>query len=40
MIHTINNSMTETFKKITKIKLEKIEETIRKIEAFSSDKKI
>ena len=39
MIHTINNSMTETFKKITKIRLEKIEETIRKIEAFSSDLK-
>ena len=39
MIHTINNSMTETFKKITKIKLEKIEETIKKIEIFSNDLK-
>ena len=39
MIRTINNSMTETFKKLTKIKLEKIEETIRKIEVFSKDLK-
>jgi len=39
MIHAINNSMTETFNKITKIKLEKIEETIRKIEVFSNDLK-
>ena len=39
MIHAINNSMTETFKKITKIKLEKIEETIKKIEMFSNDLK-
>jgi len=39
MVHAINNSMTETFKKITKIKLEKIEETIRKIDVFSNELK-
>ena len=36
MINLTNISMTETLKKVTKIKLDKIEETIRKIEIFNS----
>jgi hypothetical protein len=39
MIYLTNLSMTDIIKTITKIKLEKIEETIRKIENFSSDLK-
>ena len=35
MIRTTNKSMTNGFKKITKIKLEKIEERIKKIEIFN-----
>ena len=35
MIRTTNKSMTDGFKKITKIKLEKIEERIKKIEIFN-----
>ena len=36
MVHSTNIAMTEVLKKITKIKFEKIEETIRKIEIFKS----
>ena len=39
MIHLTIVSMTDIIKTITKIKLEKIEETIRKIENFSNDLK-
>ena len=39
MIHTTNKSMTDGFKKITKIKIEKIEERIKKIEFFNSNLK-
>ena len=36
MVHSTNIAMTEVLKKIKKIKFEKIEETIRKIEIFKS----
>ena len=39
MIRATNKSMTDGFKKITKIKLEKIEDTIKKIEIFNNNLK-
>ena len=39
LIHLTNRSMTDGLVKVTKIKLEKIEEIIKKIEVFNSDLK-
>ena len=39
LIHLTNKSMTDGLEKVTKIRLEKIEETIKKIEAFNASLK-
>ena len=39
LIHLTNKSMTDGLEKVTKIKLEKIEETIKKIEVFNTNLK-
>ena len=39
LIHLTNKSMTDGLEKVTKIKLEKIEETIKKIEVFNANLK-
>ena len=39
LIHLTNKSMTDGLEKVTKIRLERIEETIKKIETFNADLK-